>query len=249
MNIQRLPGNMLYIEDAFPKHKEFLAAIEEQDSKGDLEEIIPKWKKWIDGSPKIVNARRGWETVFVADDDFWRGQVKNLDWDLTLNYMNSKWPRVEVDYDYLHTEAYKIIEMIDKPYLASLDIWYKEFNQKPLKYVSKNYCIKKYRIGGALAPHVDRNLDNPSDQMDWTALIYLNDDYEGGELFFPDLDITLKPSAGSILIFPCENSHMVHHITAGNKYFIFMYIHTKYGISTALNEKYTELYRQIDLLQ
>lgn len=52
MNIQRLPGNMLYIEDAFPKHKEFLAAIEEQDSKGDLEEIIPKWKKWIDGSDR-----------------------------------------------------------------------------------------------------------------------------------------------------------------------------------------------------
>lgn len=246
MNIQRLPGNILYIEDAFPKHKEFIAAIEEQDSKGDLEGIIPQWGVWFDGQP--VDNSAEWK-AFTDDEEFWRGQVKNLDWDLTLNNRNNEWPRVEVDYDVAHTEAYKILEMIDKPYMAALDVWYKEFNEKPLEFVSKNYCIKKYRIGGSLGSHIDRNLDNPNDQMDWTALIYLNDDYEDGELVFTDLNLTLKPSAGSILFFPCESTHMVNHITSGNKYFIFMYIHTKYGISTALNEPYEELYKKINMLQ
>jgi predicted 2-oxoglutarate/Fe(II)-dependent dioxygenase YbiX len=36
----------------------------------------------------------------------------------------------------------------------------------------------------------------------YTVIVYLNDDYDGGELYFKNFDIKIKPKAGSIVIFP-----------------------------------------------
>lgn len=53
-----------------------------------------------------------------------------------------------------------------------------------------------------------------------SVLAYLNDDYEGGELYFPDHDVTIKPKRGSIITFP-GNAHYIHGvkpITNGIRY-------------------------------
>ena len=93
--------------------------------------------------------------------------------------------------------------------------------------------------------HVDKNVDNPDNSMDWTALIYLNDDYEGGEVVFDDLGIELKPSAGSVIFFPCLEKHFVNRVVDGTKSYIFLFIHLDVGISTALGEKYQALTKKI----
>jgi predicted 2-oxoglutarate/Fe(II)-dependent dioxygenase YbiX len=53
-----------------------------------------------------------------------------------------------------------------------------------------------------------------------SAVLYLNDDYEGGELNFKDQNITIKPEAGSIVIFPSVAPfyHESKEIISGNKY-------------------------------
>ena len=61
--------------------------------------------------------------------------------------------------------------------------------------------ISKYIVGGSMGPHVDDyGLDDVVPIM--SGVIYLNDDMEGGELFFPKQNIKIKPKAGSIVIFP-----------------------------------------------
>ena len=35
----------------------------------------------------------------------------------------------------------------------------------------------------------------------WTALVYLNDGFEGGETHFPRLDYSVKPRLGRLLVF------------------------------------------------
>ena len=46
--------------------------------------------------------------------------------------------------------------------------------------------------------------------------IFLNDDYEGGEITFPEVNESLKPSAGSLLLFPGFRSpHGVNEIKSG----------------------------------
>jgi len=50
--------------------------------------------------------------------------------------------------------------------------------------------------------------------------MYMNDDYEGGELWFPYLDITYKPEKGDIVLFPSTYifAHASLKVTAGVKY-------------------------------
>ena len=203
LKITDFGNNILYIENAFPKHKEFLEAISDDNLSGDIVSIIPKWSIWLDGKPEYQED--DWEHVFPDKDNeiydaMQRGIVKTFDWDRSINNDNNHWPRIQVNPDYsnAHKKAHEIIKMIDEPYKDMLEIWRKKFNEYDLQYISKNYCIRQYKVGGDMGVHVDRHVDNPRNNMDWTALIYLTDTYEGGELVFDDYKITLRPSAGKI---------------------------------------------------
>ena len=48
-------------------------------------------------------------------------------------------------------------------------------------------------------------------------ILYLNDDFTGGELFFPDFDFQIKPKPGMLVSFP-GNTHYLHGVreTKGN---------------------------------
>lgn len=87
-------------------------------------------------------------------------------------------------------------------------------------YIRKSFSINKYFSGKSMGPHFDSYED--STKKTFTILIYLNHDYEGGEIEFPDHNIKIKPEQGSVLIFPtCKPfKHQSHEIKSGNKYFI-----------------------------
>jgi hypothetical protein len=53
-----------------------------------------------------------------------------------------------------------------------------------------------------------------------SSIAYFNDDYEGGELWFPYLNIAFKPQKGDILIFPSTYiyAHASLKVTSGIKY-------------------------------
>lgn len=53
-----------------------------------------------------------------------------------------------------------------------------------------------------------------------SSCLYLNDDYEGGELFFPHLNVSIKPQFGDNVIFPSTYiyAHGAKPITSGTKY-------------------------------
>ncbi len=65
-----------------------------------------------------------------------------------------------------------------------------------------------------LKSHTDKHTD-PS--IHYATIIYINDDYVDGELFFPNLDITLRPKPGDLLFFPGneEYEHGVKHVGEG----------------------------------
>lgn len=59
--------------------------------------------------------------------------------------------------------------------------------------------INRQYPGVGLTHHKDQNVDLT---LAGAALLYLNDDYEGGELDFSNLGFSIKPPAGSVLTFP-----------------------------------------------
>lgn len=249
LKITELPNKIIYIENAFPESKKFLEEIDQEYS-SELQKTIPEWEDWVDGGPVEVTLEDGtitWRQVLDYENGH-RGVFKNINWDFYENRENTRWPRVEV-YPGDSAEkraAYEILKKIDMPYKKMLQIWSEKTGNKfPSIWISKNYTIKKYKTGGIMGAHVDKNIDNPENTMDWTALIYLNDDYEGGELVFENLKIELKPTAGSIIFFPCLEPHRVKEITKGSKTYIFQFIHSDLGISTAEDEPYSGLVKEM----
>ena len=74
--------------------------------------------------------------------------------------------------------------------------------------------IQRMQEGVELKAHTDQHTD-PS--IRYATILYLNDDYADGELFFPNLDIQLKPKAGTLVFFPGdeEYKHGVKHVGQG----------------------------------
>lgn len=84
------------------------------------------------------------------------------------------------------------------------------------------YGINKYYENMYMGPHVDWNEFNSD--ITYTIVVYLNDDYEEGELYFvnPEIDLKIKPKKGSIVMFPSVEPylHQSCNIPSGRKMLI-----------------------------
>jgi hypothetical protein len=65
-----------------------------------------------------------------------------------------------------------------------------------------------------------RWVPNHTPQRDYTGLAYLNDDFTGGELVFPDLDVVIAPKPGLLVGFPSNHKfvHAVPKVLSGKRY-------------------------------
>lgn len=87
--------------------------------------------------------------------------------------------------------------------------------QSPQNPRPDHIAIKKYFIGEGLGPHPDWEKEDP---VAFTASMYFNDDYEGGDLGFPDLGVSVKPTPGSVIVFPSSYLHQSTLMVRGTKY-------------------------------
>lgn len=74
--------------------------------------------------------------------------------------------------------------------------------------------LQRMQEGVQLKSHTDQHTD-PS--IRYAAILYINDDYADGTLFFINKDLDLRPKPGDLLIFPGneEYEHGVRHVGAG----------------------------------
>jgi len=91
-------------------------------------------------------------------------------------------------------------------------------------------AIVRWLPGQLQMPHADKELHEGPDAglpndfpwYDIAGLFYLNDDYEGGELYFPLQGVEFKPKAGGAYFFPGDKNfiHGVREIKSGIRYVI-----------------------------
>jgi Rps23 Pro-64 3,4-dihydroxylase Tpa1-like proline 4-hydroxylase len=90
------------------------------------------------------------------------------------------------------------------------------FRMNELHYMEAINFVK-YGPGQHFQVHPD---SGPTYHCDVSTVMYLNDDYEGGELMFPHFEYTYKPEYGDIVLFPSNflYSHAALPVKSGTKY-------------------------------
>lgn len=101
----------------------------------------------------------------------------------------------------------------------TLDHYSKElypFAEKNIKSREQTMHLLRYDATGHLPAHQDQGVSSRV----LSVLLYLNDDYEGGEIEFRHSNLKFKPEAGSVLFFPSNflYVHEVYPVTKGPRY-------------------------------
>jgi len=114
----------------------------------------------------------------------------------------------------LNNLFFKSFDPIEKDYMSMYGIgseWHDSYN------------ILKYGIGQKFTNHID---DHPSYHRRISTIYYLNDDYVGGELNFPRFNITFKPKANQMVIFPSTYvyNHSVSPVIDGERYAVVSWL-------------------------
>jgi hypothetical protein len=147
-------------------------------------------KEYMDNLPAFCMTKFGRDDVenLVAEGKF----------EITQNWKDKNYNISQQDiYRKIYSRLNVIVESVDD----TLDL-------------SGLATIQRMQQEVELKAHTDQDTD-PS--IRYATIIYLNDDYNDGELFFHHKDLELKPKPGSLVIFPGteEFNHGVRHVKPG----------------------------------
>jgi predicted 2-oxoglutarate/Fe(II)-dependent dioxygenase YbiX len=89
--------------------------------------------------------------------------------------------------------------------------------------VHEGYGLLRYEGGQEYKAHYDGG--TPTGRA-ISAVCYLNNDYEGGEIEFPNFNVKIKPLPGMLILFPSNfaYAHLAHPVTKGTKYAMVTWI-------------------------
>ena len=193
MKIKKLYEKIFYYEDILEDPFKFIDQIEESNFLCNENTVISQWKPWTASDDGMTSYGLG-KTGFF--------QINNLMYEEDFNlYKISSIINYTAEFA---ISSYCNLHRINKPWLPNF------FN------------IKKYNEGADMGPHVDSNDPTNIKHPVISGVMYLNDDYVGGEINFPNQGVRIKPKAGSLIIFPSTEPY-VHHpqkIDSGTKYMI-----------------------------
>lgn len=182
-------------------------------------------------SPDMIQARENFMTPF--EHQFLLNAAKNLTkWDVTETHYNedgtiiydSEYWKDRVATGRTLNEAdpriYEVIIQMVERFKKEVDSFF-NVDARPT-----SPAIVRWLPGQFQLPHADKELhDGTPNDFPWydlAGLFYLNDDYEGGELYFPNQGIEFKPKPGAAYFFPGDKNyiHGVREITSGIRYVV-----------------------------
>lgn len=167
-------------------------------------------KEEIDAIWNIINkaSQEDWEVEYMSNlanfcmEKFGRSDVDNLvaegKFEITQNW-------VDKNLNIKHHEEQKVF------YKRLSDIIDASFPNLELSGLA---TIQRMQPAVELKSHTDQHTD-PSIQ--YATILYINDDYVDGEVFFKNLNLKLRPKPGELLFFPGNEKyeHGVEHVGDG----------------------------------
>jgi hypothetical protein len=184
-------------------------------------------------SPEMIQAREN----FITEEELEvlnRFIRNNTSWDVTETHVNDDGV---VIYDSTYWEnrvaSFQTIEKQDPTIPVTIMNMVSRLKREVDSFygvdaLPTSPAMVRWLPGQLQMPHADKELHEgenrgkPNDfpYYDIAGLFYINDDYEGGELYFPNQNIQFKPKAGAAYFFPGDMNyiHGVTEITSGIRY-------------------------------
>ncbi len=176
-------------------------------------------------------------------------QASQADWEIEYmsnlkNFCMEKFGRDDVD-NLVAEGKFEITQnWVDKNLNVSQYPEYRVFYERMASMVSEAddslmlsgfATIQRMQPGVELKSHTDQHTD-PS--IKYATIIYINDDYKDGELFFENINLKLRPKPKTLLIFPGNEKyeHGVEFVGEGPIRYVLVgfikekdhYIHNRY---------------------
>jgi len=104
------------------------------------------------------------------------------------------------------SDTNKIFSIINEYGKKVYDLVLEKYNGEFVDYDPGKTHIARFEPGSKMHEHFDSSRPN-----DIATLLYINDDYDGGEIYFPELDISIKPESGDLICFP-DNPGFTHGV-------------------------------------
>ena len=192
------PGIVIY-ENIENSYKDFII---------DIEEVM---------SAKIENLKWNEPHILKDNENVIDYEIRNLQV-FHCKYPNYDLKNIETPKDFFDKELgeklYNFMHPIEEDYKSMYGVKTKTHD---------SYQLLKYGEGNFFTNHLDDDLKYPRTiSIAW----YINDDYLGGEINFPRFNISYKPKANSMLIFPSSYTynHSVNKVYNGNRYAVVSWL-------------------------
>lgn len=178
------------------------------------ENAWPNWKETIERvEAECVKPDSGinWQRATTIGHGIYQNARTNFDMGITY---------------YLETTNNQVMRDIQNQFYYLLMSTVMSYNQRygiNEGFWFENFNLLKYQSGQEYKAHYDGG--TPSHRH-ISAIVYLNDDYEGGEIEFPHHKVKVKPEPGMFMLFPSNYAytHIAYPVTKGSKYAVVTWL-------------------------
>ena len=193
MQIESLENNILYFTEIFTSPDQIINSLESLNEFSTEDSPISKWKEWKSSNSDVIYG-------VLKTSSFSKSFARNI-----------------------YEEEQILISIYINKVINDCAAKYKEITGIDPDFLPDHYTINKYLPGVYMGPHVDYEGEGRTTLIPSVSMVlYLNDNYEGGEIAFPKQNILIKPKAGSLIIFPSNKPyyHDPKPVIAGTKYMV-----------------------------
>jgi hypothetical protein len=162
-----------------------------------IQSFLPNINEWMDAGENQYSQ----DGTCIYDASYWAD--RQCSWDI-LQKIN-----IEV-YNIINKYIEKMRHFLERSFNVGLS--------------SRPPVIIKWRPGMEQRPHADKQTNdgkpNPFPTYDINSLFYYNDNFEGGELYYPDHDLIVIPKPGLAVAHPGDINylHGVKPVISGERY-------------------------------
>ena len=139
-------------------------------------------------------------------------------------------------YDESLPDHWKGKVLISKSIVDELDIINKKISElfQSYSYITDIKNIQRVVPGGSINYHTDNGSDKDNK---YGVILYLNGDFLGGEIDYPDINFYYHPDPGDLIIHEASIYHGVRELISGTRYMLTCFVEGNNDIPASLKKE------------